>query len=117
MIFSLTACVAIMPKSNTKSNNNSANKDNTESLNDSAIKVAKAILQNNLKNPRSLQIHSADVTLAGIDDDYNQIYIVTIDYSAQNGFGGMNRDTYTIKLVYKFRENEFYYGNVKINVD
>lgn len=92
-------------------------KNDGESFNDSAIKAAKTVLQNNLKNPSSLQIHSADVKLKSIDDNHNPTYVVTLDYSAQNGFGGMNRDTYVVTLVYKIEEGKFYCGNVKINID
>lgn len=44
------------------------------------------------KNPQSLTIH--DHTTSYTDDGY----LFTIDYSAQNGFGGMNRNYYWITV-------------------
>lgn len=87
------------------------------SIDDKAVKAAKAVLQNNLKNPLSLQVHSAEVTLTGFDADNNPKYLVELDYSAQNGFGGMNRETYTISLVYRLEEGAFYSGNSRIIID
>lgn len=77
-----------------------------------AVKALKSVL----KNPDSLQIHSisysddnsrvqsldsqvVDVLYSGIKSYLDFTYMFEIDYSAQNGFGGMNRDT--IYLCYK----------------
>ena len=50
--------------------------------------TAKEYFENLLwKNPDSLTIHDHTSTI----DEYS--YIFTIDYSAQNGFGGYNRET------------------------
>lgn len=45
-------------------------------------------MKKQLKNPESLEIHSYSVTYS------EGAYSFTIDYSAQNGFGGYNRETY-----------------------
>ena len=44
-----------------------------------------------LKNPESFQLHSILVKYEFEYEDYHY-YSVSIDYSAQNGFGGYNRD-------------------------
>lgn len=87
------------------------------SLGDEAVEAAKVVLQNRLKNPLSLQVHDASVKLTGFDDDHNPKYFVELDYSAQNGFGGMDRDTYKISLVYRIEEGAFYSFNTRIIID
>lgn len=56
---------------------------------------AESVLKNNLKNPQSLQVHSTKITVDFEYDNYH-FYNITIDYSAQNGFGGYNRDNYDV---------------------
>ena len=94
-----------------------AQSDLQVSLEDKATKAAKIVLQNQLKNPTSLIVNNTKVSSNGVDDNGNLKYIITIDYSAQNGFGGYNRDTYTVNLTYKIKESRFYLGNTKINTD
>ncbi len=53
---------------------------------------AKSIISSNLKNPSSAQFHSSTV----IDEDRYGRYLVEVDCSAQNGFGGFNRSTYYV---------------------
>ena len=53
-----------------------------------AESVAKDCLRSILKNPESLQIHNTSSVYE------NGQYTVFIDYSAQNGFGGYNRETF-----------------------
>ena len=76
-----------------------------------AIQTALAELRNTMKNPDSFQVHSVeyvdtftgDERMAGaVPTDFT--YIFKIDYSAQNGFGGMNRKT--IYVTY-YNENDF----------
>lgn len=50
-------------------------------------------LKSNLKNPQSLQIHNIGFK-DELEDDDNKYFYVEIEYSAQNGLGGFNRDTY-----------------------
>lgn len=51
-------------------------------------------LKSNLKNPQSLQIHDIEF-ISELEDNSNRYFHVEIEYSAQNSFGGYNRDTYT----------------------
>ena len=61
----------------------------TEGLTDSECEqLAVDYLKKMLKNPDSLQVHSTSSIMSG------DSYIVTIDYSAMNGFGGYNRETF-----------------------
>lgn len=53
-----------------------------------------AILRGTLKSPDSMQIHSIRVM------DYQGDSYIVIDFSAMNGFGGYNRDTYSFKFEY-----------------
>lgn len=53
-----------------------------------------AIVKNTRNNPNTLQIHSIRVM-----EYRNDTYIV-IDFSAMNGFGGYNRETYSFKFEY-----------------
>ena len=52
-----------------------------------------------LKNEDSFVLNDSHVTT---EKWSNGRYFITVvlDYSAQNGFGGMNRDTYTVTLIY-----------------
>ena len=56
-----------------------------------AVSYAEAELKSNLKNPASLQIHSTKISVEFEYEGYHY-YSITIDYSAQNGFGGYNRN-------------------------
>lgn len=61
-------------------------------------------LKSRLKNPDSLQINSSKVEICYDATLTKQLAVhVMLDYSAQNGFGGYNRDTmdYTVEI----REN------------
>ena len=50
-----------------------------------------SIMEDKLKNPESFQLHSVLVKNEFEHDGY-RYFSVSIDYSAQNGFGGYNRD-------------------------
>ena len=56
-----------------------------------AVSYAESVIKGRLKNPDSLQIHSSKIYVDFEYGDYHY-YSITIDYSAQNGFGGYNRD-------------------------
>ena len=81
-----------------------------------AANLAKETLQSNLKNPESLQAHNytfraytKDISSLDRKIDYIEIYW---DYSAQNGFGGYNRSTYTGKFYnYSNGLEETMWGN------
>ena len=57
-----------------------------------AISIAKQLVGNDLKNPYSAVWNDVRVEMK---DDYNR-YIVYVDVSAQNGFGGYNRHQYYV---------------------
>lgn len=74
------------------------NKDNAEEPSkvnyaEEAVSAVEADLKDRLKNPESLQIHSAILEEDPYEDDLVYFCMVAVDYSAQNGFGGYNRDT------------------------
>jgi len=83
---------------------------------------ATEVLRNQLKNPKSLQIHSITIEPGYHEDDESCYFAVVIDYSAQNGFGGYNRETCesyvqvskgnsSISLI----DNETYFSKKAIN--
>ena len=49
----------------------------------------------NFKNPNSLQINNTDIGNEFDDEEY-YYYKIIVDYSAQNGFGGYNRDAFEV---------------------
>lgn len=78
-------------------------------------------LKSNLKNPQSLQIHDIEFKNE-LEDKDNKYFHVEIEYSAQNSFGGYNRDTY-IKYVqvvkntgdaYEISQQEFKNKSIEI---
>lgn len=56
-----------------------------------AAAAVKSALKDRLKNPESLQVHSTDLD-STYEDDNNYFCVIVVDYSAQNGFGGYNRE-------------------------
>lgn len=76
----------------------------------------------NLKNEASFVINGSKVTYETEDykkkvdyaaDTYKtypnvRLVTVVIDYSAENGFGGTNRDTYTVKLLFNTETGKYY---------
>ena len=68
-----------------------------------AISYAESNLKNQLKNPESLQIHSSEVYVDFEWGDYHY-YTITIDYSAQNSFGGYNRNN-DYDVILKINKN------------
>lgn len=56
-----------------------------------AAAAVESTLKGRLKNPESLQVHSTDLD-STYEDDNNYFCTIAVDYSAQNGFGGYNRD-------------------------
>ena len=62
---------------------------------------AVAYLKSRLKNPSSLQVHSYRYS------EGDDAYTFYIDYSAQNGFGGYNRETYMCTV-------NWYTGNITL---
>lgn len=52
-----------------------------------------------LKNEQSFQVNEFNIRKFPYDDG-TELYRVVIFYSAQNGFGGMGSDSYTVDLMY-----------------
>lgn len=103
LIFSFTGCVS----------NNGDSEPIVPSLSEveSSAQTVLISLRNSLKNPSSLQVHSVEYvdTFTGseelasvLPDDFT--YIFKIDYSGENGFGGMNRKTI---YVYYYNDDRF----------
>lgn len=63
------------------------------SNNSQAVSYSENIVRKTLKNPSSMKINKSKVEESFTTDDGWTYYKVVIDYSAQNGFGGYNRDT------------------------
>ncbi len=62
-----------------------------------------------LKNEQSFVLNDSKVTYVTPYNDNENLALVTVvlDYSAQNGFGGMNRDTYTVKLIFRYSDGSY----------
>ena len=75
----------------------------------SAVSAAQQIVKNNLKNPSSAIFNTTRVELK---DDYRR-YIVYVDVSAQNGFGGYTRERYWVGLrLAEDGETYWYFPNM-----
>ena len=71
------------------------------SIYDAAKLRAESVLRSRLKNPSSLQVNSTAILICYDSTLTKQLAVhVEMNYSAQNGFGGYNRDTflYTVKI-------------------
>lgn len=62
-----------------------------------------------LKNEKSFVLNDSDVTYENSYNGNDNLALVTVvlDYSAQNGFGGMNRDKYTVKLIFNYAHGTY----------
>ena len=69
--------------------NSGANQDYTEI----AVAAVETALKDRLKNPESLQVHSANLDGESFENDIAYFGTIIVDYSAQNSFGGYNRNT------------------------
>lgn len=66
------------------------------------------VMKDKLKNPESFQLHHVLVMNEFENKDYTY-YSVSIDYSAQNGFGGYNRDEdYTLRFKVHNKTDKVY---------
>ena len=108
--------VILKPEPLVKPTESVEEKIGVDETNANAAKAATIILQQDLKNPLSLQVHKSWVSYkyALGDDNY---YDVTLDYSAENGFGGMNRESITLEIRYDTTERMYYYSYIKILLD
>lgn len=112
LIIALSGCASL----NITSNETTKSAAQIEQENfQQAKNVVISKLKDNLKNPESLQVHDiqykntppAEDSEGLIDMDCK--YVMKIDYSAQNGFGGMNRET-----IYALYHND---GTVSLSLD
>ncbi len=62
-----------------------------------------------LKNEESFVLNDSSVTYeTPYNGNEDLAYVeVVLDYSAQNGFGGMNRDTYTVELIFNYSDGSY----------
>lgn len=71
---------------------------NENQVKNEAISEVRDYLVPRLKNPNSLVINGATIRSTS-ETDYVFEYYVLVDYSAQNGFGGMNRDGVNVQVT------------------
>ncbi len=78
-----------------------------------ATKAAEVVFHEEvaLKNESSFVLNDSKVTY--LTEPYNghenlRLVFVEIDYSAQNGFGGMNRESYTVEILFNYENGEYY---------
>lgn len=66
-----------------------------------------------LKNEASFVLNDSTVTYVDSYEGNDNLALVTVvlDYSAQNGFGGMNRDTYTVKMIFRYSDGTYRKAN------
>ena len=70
-----------------------------------AISIAKQLISGDLKNPNSAVWNDVHIEMK---DEYNR-YVVYVDVSAQNGFGGYNRNEYYVGFRIDNDGETFYY--------
>ena len=82
-------------------------------ISENATSAAEVVFHENvaLKNEESFVINDSDVTYS--TTPYNgkekfRLVTVVMDYSAQNGFGGMSREDYTIQILFNVENGEYY---------
>lgn len=75
-------------------------------------KYAEIVFHENvkLKNEESFVLNDIEViTIEDYPSDENKKYVVvSIDYSAENGFGGTNREEYIVELICDTKTDQFY---------
>lgn len=66
-----------------------------------------------LKNEASFVLNDSKVTYIDSYEGNDNLALVTVvlDYSAQNGFDGMNRDTYTVKMIFRYSDGTYRKAN------
>lgn len=92
LLFTLCACgdnSADTTNDSTQQTDSATLEDNPESP---VFAYIEDTIKATLKNPNSLIINSISETVEPIANDEYSYHIVAIDYSAQNGFGGYNRE-------------------------
>ena len=76
-----------------ESNVNSGANQEDISYTEIAVAAVETALKDRLKNSESLQVHSANLDGESFENDTAYFGTIVVDYSAQNGFGGYNRNT------------------------
>ena len=76
-----------------ESNVNSGANQEDISYTEIAVAAVETALKDRLKNPESLQVHSANLDGESFENDIAYFGTIIVDYSAQNSFGGYNRNT------------------------
>lgn len=66
-----------------------------------------------LKNEASFVLNDSSVTYVDSYNGNDNLALVTVilDYSAENGFGGTNRDTYTVQLIFNYESGTYRKAN------
>lgn len=77
------------------------------SANDLAVGCAETLVLSISKNPDSVTFHTAEVT----DSDKYGKYLVFLDFSGQNGFGGYTRDRWYVIVKNVQKNGEFNYNS------
>ena len=78
--------------------------------NEDAIKAAIVVFHENveLKNEASFVVNDSKVICLDDNASENKKVTVILDYSSQNGFGGMNRQSYTITMIFDPTSGSYY---------
>lgn len=95
MLLLLCSCSLGTPTENQEADTEIIQGYTDEDYEELAVASVETSLKDRLKNPESLQIHNTTIVGDSYEDDSDYFCEITIDYSAQNGFGGYNRDTIT----------------------
>lgn len=85
-----------------------------ENNDNDAILCAQQVVESILKDPTSANFNSKQVLEK---DTYNR-YLVELDVSGTNGFGGVSREVYYVVVKYNSTEENFeYYTNKAVGTD
>lgn len=78
---------------------------------DKAVEIFHSEVQ--LKNEASFLLNDSNVTYVDSYNGNDNLALVTVllDYSAENGFGGTNRSTYTVQLVFNYESGTYRKAN------
>ena len=71
-----------------------------EQISEQVVEYVEQLIKSQLKNPNSLIVNNVDCKEDGVSADGRRYFRVVIDFSAQNGFGGYNRETSTYYIRY-----------------
>lgn len=110
------ASFAVFPTKEINSATNALNEELSKPVfsEEDAVNAAVNVFHNKikLKNEDSFTINGTKVTELPPDENRIEQVWVEIDYSAQNGFGGYNRETKTIILEYNTESGQYTYSGL-----